>query len=88
MQHLEGSGTPVLYTGRTVLKGESISARDRGARVSRFGGYISGARVSGTYRAGLKRVCQEAVTVSSAKLTSSISSQSRYLLSYTTDSRS
>jgi len=21
MQHLEGSGTPVLYTGRTVLKG-------------------------------------------------------------------
>jgi hypothetical protein len=22
MQHLEGSGTPVLYMGRTVLKGE------------------------------------------------------------------
>ena len=22
MQHLEGSGTPVLYIGRTVLKGE------------------------------------------------------------------
>ena len=22
MQHLEGSGTPVLYTGRTVLKGQ------------------------------------------------------------------
>jgi hypothetical protein len=21
MQHLEGSGTPILYTGRTVLKG-------------------------------------------------------------------
>jgi len=21
MQHVEGSGTPVLYTGRTVLKG-------------------------------------------------------------------
>jgi len=21
MQHLEGSGTPVLYTGRTVLRG-------------------------------------------------------------------
>jgi len=24
MQHLEGSGTPVLYTGRTVLKGWSL----------------------------------------------------------------
>ena len=24
MQHLEGSGTPVLYIGRTVLKGLSI----------------------------------------------------------------
>jgi len=24
MQHLEGSGTPVLYTGRTVLKGYFI----------------------------------------------------------------
>ena len=24
MQHLEGSGTPVLYIGRTVLKGEHI----------------------------------------------------------------
>jgi hypothetical protein len=23
MQHLEGSGTPVLYIGRTVLKGSS-----------------------------------------------------------------
>jgi len=23
MQHLEGSGTPVLYIGRTVLKGET-----------------------------------------------------------------
>jgi len=23
MQHLEGSGTPVLYMGRTVLKGKS-----------------------------------------------------------------
>ena len=23
MQHLEGSGTPVLYIGRTVLKGYS-----------------------------------------------------------------
>jgi len=23
MQHLEGSGTPVLYIGRTVLKGEA-----------------------------------------------------------------
>ena len=23
MQHLEGSGTPVLYIGRTDLKGES-----------------------------------------------------------------
>jgi len=22
MQHLEGSGTPVLYKGRTVLKGQ------------------------------------------------------------------
>jgi len=21
MQHLEGSGTPIVYTGRTVLKG-------------------------------------------------------------------
>jgi hypothetical protein len=28
MQHLEGSGTPVLYIGRTVLKGEhSITVR-------------------------------------------------------------
>jgi len=26
MQHLEGSGTPVLYIGRTVLKGLSITA--------------------------------------------------------------
>ena len=25
MQHLEGSGTPVLYIARTVLKGEPIS---------------------------------------------------------------
>jgi hypothetical protein len=25
MQHLEGSGTPVLYAGRTVLKGESLT---------------------------------------------------------------
>jgi len=24
MQHLEGSGTPVLYIGRMVLKGETI----------------------------------------------------------------
>ena len=24
MQHLEGSGTPVLYIGRTVLKGLTI----------------------------------------------------------------
>jgi len=24
MQHLEGSGTPVLYIGRTVLKSEDI----------------------------------------------------------------
>jgi len=24
MQHLEGSGTPVLYIGRTVLKGYDI----------------------------------------------------------------
>jgi len=24
MQHLEGSGTPVLYIGRTVLKGWSL----------------------------------------------------------------
>jgi len=23
MQYLEGSGTPVLYTGRTVLKGQT-----------------------------------------------------------------
>jgi hypothetical protein len=23
MQHLDGSGTPVLYIGRTVLKGEN-----------------------------------------------------------------
>jgi len=23
MQHLEGSGTPVLYIGRTVLKGKT-----------------------------------------------------------------
>ena len=25
MQHLEGSGTPVLYIGRTVLKGQNSS---------------------------------------------------------------
>ena len=25
MQHLEGSGTPVLYIGRTVLKGRSLN---------------------------------------------------------------
>jgi hypothetical protein len=24
MQHLQGSGTPVLYIGRTVLRGEGI----------------------------------------------------------------
>jgi hypothetical protein len=24
MQHLEGSDTPVLYIGRTVLKGQSV----------------------------------------------------------------
>jgi hypothetical protein len=24
MQHLEGSGTPVLYVGRTVLKGQLL----------------------------------------------------------------
>ena len=24
MQHLEGSGTPVLYIGRTVLKGQCV----------------------------------------------------------------
>ena len=27
MQHLEGSGTPVLYIGRTVLKGLSLEWR-------------------------------------------------------------
>jgi hypothetical protein len=27
MQHLEGSGTPVLYIGRTVLKGQTIYSR-------------------------------------------------------------
>jgi len=26
MQHLEGSGTPVLYIGRTVLKGFNLLA--------------------------------------------------------------
>jgi hypothetical protein len=26
MQHLEGSGTPVLYIGRTVLKGQLDTA--------------------------------------------------------------
>ena len=26
MQHLEGSGTPVLYIGRTVLKGNCLCA--------------------------------------------------------------
>jgi len=25
MQHLEGSGTPVLYIGRTVLKGQTTT---------------------------------------------------------------
>jgi hypothetical protein len=24
MQHLEGSGTPVLYIGRTILKGQFV----------------------------------------------------------------
>ena len=27
MQHLEGSGTPVLYIGRTVLKGYGMLER-------------------------------------------------------------
>jgi hypothetical protein len=27
MQHLEGSGTPVLYIGRTVLKGQTREQR-------------------------------------------------------------
>jgi len=29
MQHLEGSGTPVLYIGRKVLKGKSQSTQCR-----------------------------------------------------------
>jgi hypothetical protein len=27
MQHLEGSGTPVLYIGRTVFKGKRVNMR-------------------------------------------------------------
>jgi hypothetical protein len=29
MQHLEGSGTPVLYIGRKVLKGKTFHQLDR-----------------------------------------------------------
>jgi hypothetical protein len=29
MQHLEGSGTPVLYIGRTVLKGSELGGHQR-----------------------------------------------------------
>jgi hypothetical protein len=57
MQHLEGSGTPVLYIGRTVLKGYIcyISCSDRGVgvwpsslRYATWGGLVIGYRHFGT----------------------------------------
>jgi len=35
MQHLEGSGTPVLYIGRMVLKVKNLFEPDR-SNISRF----------------------------------------------------
>jgi hypothetical protein len=47
MQHLEGSGTPVLYIGRTVLKGDylpCVTPRPRQQNVHNT--YITNLRMS------------------------------------------